>query len=295
MSVLLVVSVLYGSTARDANRLIRAVACAAERLTETLADVSVRLALGDCGSPGLDIGAVSGLGSRPGLEVTYKSFGSNLGHSAGCNELAFEAGLTESDPIVFLNPDALPEASAFVYLVSSLSDPNVGVVDARQIPLEHPKEFDPVSLEQSWASGACLGVRAGVFRRVGGFDSDHFWSYCNDVDLSWRVRMAGLSAVHVPQAVVFHDKRMDPTGEMVATESQDYFSTLGRLFLADRYGRPEIGRRTRKWIEGYGSASHRQALRKYEERVAEGSAPAPLPGAASVATFVGGEYAHHRY
>lgn len=290
-----VCAVLYDAQPRVIGRLVDSVGVAAQHLRTSGAAASVGLLLGDCGSPLLGDDPLSGLAALP-MDVTYADLGGNLGHSGGCNALAAsQLEANDDDVFVFLNPDALPEERALTHLVRVLSRPEVGVVDARQLPFEHPKAFDESTYEQSWASGACLGIRAGVFREAAGFDAEHFWSYCNDVDLSWRVRLTGRLAMHVPEAVVFHDKRLDARGRMLATPTQDYFSTLGRLNLASRYGRPDLVGRTGRWVERHGSASHRRALAEFRMRAERGQVPKPLVGAASVAEFVGGEYAPHRF
>ena len=296
MERLTVVSVLYHASTEEVLRLVRSVEHAARVAVAEGSTTCVRLALGDCGSPELDMHAVSEAGVGEDFSLTYRAFGANLGHSAGCNAVAADLDdLPGEECLIFLNPDAVPEARSLNLLAEALSDDNAGLVDARQIPFEHPKLFDTRTGRQSWASGACLGIRSETFRSVGGFDAEFFWSYCNDVDLSWRVRLSGRAAIHVPEAVVFHDKRVDARGRVIATESQDYFSTLGRLFLADRYGRQDVGIRTSKWVAAHGSSAHRAALAAYEARKRAGRLPTALPGAEMVASFVGGEYARHRF
>jgi len=41
-----------------------------------------------------------------------------------------------------------------------------------------------------WATGACMFVRAGMFREVGGFDAD-FWAHMEEIDLCWRLKNRG--------------------------------------------------------------------------------------------------------
>ena len=53
-------------------------------------------------------------------------------------------------------------------------------------------------------SGACLLVPARRFREVGGFWEAMFL-YCEDTDLCWRLRLAGLRIVVCPDARVVHD------------------------------------------------------------------------------------------
>lgn len=54
-----------------------------------------------------------------------------------------------------------------------------------------------------WASGACFVVRAELFRKAGGFDSD-FFAHMEEIDLCWRLKSMGFRVVIVPESVVFH-------------------------------------------------------------------------------------------
>jgi len=52
-------------------------------------------------------------------------------------------------------------------------------------------------------SGAAALYRREMLRELGGFDTS-FFGYLEDVDLAWRARMNGWSAVYVPTAVAYH-------------------------------------------------------------------------------------------
>ncbi|MFW6309485.1 MAG: glycosyltransferase family 2 protein, partial [Prolixibacteraceae bacterium] len=54
-----------------------------------------------------------------------------------------------------------------------------------------------------WASGACMFVRAGVFRKAGYFDGD-FWAHMEEIDLCWRMKSLGYEIWYQPESVVFH-------------------------------------------------------------------------------------------
>lgn len=54
-----------------------------------------------------------------------------------------------------------------------------------------------------WASGACMFVKAGVFREVGGFDGN-FWAHMEEIDLCWRLKSRGYEIWYQPESVVFH-------------------------------------------------------------------------------------------
>lgn len=54
-----------------------------------------------------------------------------------------------------------------------------------------------------WASGACMAVRAEAFWRVGGLDAD-FFAHMEEIDLCWRMQLAGYGIWSVPESVVYH-------------------------------------------------------------------------------------------
>ena len=54
-----------------------------------------------------------------------------------------------------------------------------------------------------WASGACMVVKAKLFRDAGGFDRD-FWAHMEEIDLCWRLKSQGYKISYQPESVVFH-------------------------------------------------------------------------------------------
>jgi GT2 family glycosyltransferase len=54
-----------------------------------------------------------------------------------------------------------------------------------------------------WASGACMCIRASVFRQTGGF-YDFYYMHQEDIDLCWRIRNMGYEIYSCPQSVVYH-------------------------------------------------------------------------------------------
>jgi len=54
-----------------------------------------------------------------------------------------------------------------------------------------------------WATGACMFVRASLFRQVGGFDAD-FWAHMEEIDLCWRLKNQGYRIVFTPESTVYH-------------------------------------------------------------------------------------------
>ena len=54
-----------------------------------------------------------------------------------------------------------------------------------------------------WASGAALCCRLEVFKRLGGFASE-FFAHMEEIDLCWRMQLAGYSVMVEPASRVYH-------------------------------------------------------------------------------------------
>ena len=54
-----------------------------------------------------------------------------------------------------------------------------------------------------WVSGAAFCCRADVFRALGGFDAD-FFAHMEEIDLCWRMQLAGYRVRVVPGSTVYH-------------------------------------------------------------------------------------------
>lgn len=54
-----------------------------------------------------------------------------------------------------------------------------------------------------WSTGACMIVQAKVFKQLGGFD-EHFFAHMEEIDLCWRMQLAGYKLKIVPQSTVYH-------------------------------------------------------------------------------------------
>ncbi len=160
-------------------------------------------------------------------QLRYHFFDGNVGTSRGHNELVHL--VDTPDYIVFSNPDVVPEPRAIWRMVAAFSDPSVGFVEAKQLPIEHPKDYssatgftslghdrvrDDARATSSWSWAASTPRR--------------FFMYCDDVDYSWRVREAGKQVVFQPAAVVFHDKYLSNDGRWMPTSAEVRLLGRGR-------------------------------------------------------------------
>jgi GT2 family glycosyltransferase len=157
----------------------------------------------------------------------------NLGFGRA-NNLGVQQG--RGKYVLLLNPDAELGRSTLRTLVRhAVMTERLGFCawEPRQQPYEHPKVYDPVTLETEWISGACCLISREAFERVGGFDSRIFL-YGEDVDLSWRLRARGYTLQTVPQASVVHHSYEQPGAIKPA---QFYNSVQSNGYLRHKYGR----------------------------------------------------------
>jgi GT2 family glycosyltransferase len=257
----------------------------------------VHIAIGDCSNaPSLDGRALESLNQmaqNDGVDhISFEFFDANLGSAAGNNRLLNDS---KEEFILFLNPDTFASPQIMLELALPLRDKRVGIVEARQLPLEHPKYFDPISGDTSWASMAASLVRREVIDATGAFDADAFFLYCDDVDLSWRARLAGFRVVHQPSARVFHDKRLSTDGQIVATDAEIYYAAEAALMLAWKYSRPRL---VTQWLRNFSNSpvlSHRKVAETFRARMESETLPTPIDPEGRVAEFVDGNYARHRF
>lgn len=289
--------VLYHTDLSNVERSLHAMAGAVDYQDdrpEGPLELTVRL--GDCSAVqtlGADVlgGWKSYFGGR--LVIEYEYFAGNLGHGGAQNRLA-ENGSGEY--ILFSNPDVVPLPSAISLLQEFLrDDPRIGIVDAKQLPLEHPKYFEPTTGLASWCSGAFSMVRRSDFQRVGGFDHETFFMYCDDVDLSWRLRLDGLAAAHQPAAVVYHSKKLDHSGSIETTASERYYSAEAALLLAWKWGARDVLEGLIAYMTDSDNADQRAALARFRELKAAGALPVVVEDGAVVADFIGGGYGRSRW
>lgn len=83
-------------------------------------------------------------------------------------------------------------------------------------------------------TGACMAVRTGVFRALGGFDAANFPLEGNDADFCYRARAEGLSVIYDPYATLYHleskTRGFSVSGEDRAT------SLAAQVLLRQRWG-----------------------------------------------------------
>ena len=169
-----------------------------------------------------DAGGTPGVHGHPAVDRVLDS-PANVGFSHAANA---GAGVAGGDAIVLLNPDSVPAAGCLEALRRPPAgwDAWMGVVTLADQARINTAGGESHFLGFSWAgclgeavaslphspyptgflSGACLAVRRDAWQAVGGLPG-HFFLYCEDVDLSHRLRLAGRSFGVLPDARLAHD------------------------------------------------------------------------------------------
>ncbi|MBQ5950881.1 MAG: hypothetical protein IJL66_01880 [Lachnospiraceae bacterium] len=226
------------------------------------------------------------------LELTYRFFGFNSGSAKGQTLLGLGCGC---DFILIMNPDVILSPRTLIELLRPFEDPSIGMTEARQVPVEHHKQYDFQTLETSWATGACSMIPTMLFELVGGYDYETFFLYCDDVDLSWRVRLAGKKILYCPAAQVFHAKRLSGEAGWQAGRAERYYSAEAAILMACKWSEPTRARRLMHIFENSMDEDQRRAAAAVRRRMEEGRMPAPLDPEHRVATFRGDYYADNRF
>jgi GT2 family glycosyltransferase len=166
-------------------------------------------------------------GSLP--EVVVHEPGRNVGFAVG-NNLALRAALDRGvDYCFLLNPDATFETAALRESVRvARATPNLGSVQSLLVLGDAPElvntsgnhihflgfgyvgdyrrrrdDIAPEARDIAFSSGACVLVPSEVLRTVGLLD-ETLWLYHEDLDLGWRIRLAGFRNVIAPASVCRH-------------------------------------------------------------------------------------------
>ncbi len=87
-----------------------------------------------------------------------------------------------------------------------------GFIDCHGYPFCRGRIFDTVETDEGqyddvidivWATGAALMVRSDLYLSAGGLDPE-FFAHMEEIDLCWRLHLAGKAIKVVPQSVAYH-------------------------------------------------------------------------------------------
>lgn len=155
----------------------------------------------------------------------------NRGFGSGHN---FNFTKTNSPFILVTNVDLEFEKSSIQKIVSLAAQDGQEYAswEFRQKPFEHPKYYNPITLETSWSSHACVLLQREAIEKVGGYEEKIFM-YGEDVELSYRLRAHGYKLRYCPGCVCWHYSYQYAN----QIKSLQFFgSTLANSYIRIRYG-----------------------------------------------------------
>jgi GT2 family glycosyltransferase/glycosyltransferase involved in cell wall biosynthesis len=168
--------------------------------------------------------AVEHLRAVDGIRLLIRS--TNMGFLRSCNDAV---RMAKGRFVMLLNNDTEVMPGAIDSLVELLSKrPDVGLAGARLLypdgrqqeaggilwrdgsawnygQGDDPRKPEYCYLREcDYVSGAAIMLPRDVWEKLGGFDEQFVPAYCEDSDLAFRVRQAGLKVMYQPEAMVIH-------------------------------------------------------------------------------------------
>jgi len=166
-------------------------------------------------------------------EVNLLLFDKNYGFAEGYNRALKEV---EAEYYVLLNSDIEVTENWLQPLIGLLeSNPEIGVVmpkllsyyqrnlfeyagaaggyiDKYGYPFCKGRMFETLEEDKGqydgiheifWATGACLAIKAEIFKQAGGFDA-YFFAHQEEIDLCWRLHHIGYKIYCTTESVIYH-------------------------------------------------------------------------------------------
>jgi GT2 family glycosyltransferase len=194
-------------------------------------------------------------------EVTVLEAGANLGYAGG-NNLGLRHALAQgAEWVVLVNNDATVDAGAVdAFAAAAERHPSAGILAGKVLFADPPDRIwwagQRVGLLSGYsgrprgygrvdgpeydgegptgrAVGALMAISRAAVEAVGMLDEDLF-AYVEDVDLSLRVREAGLGVILVPTARAWHAVSSSTGGERRSTHTL-YYGVRNTIVVCERH------------------------------------------------------------
>ncbi len=225
--------------------------CLASLQAQTIFSQIEVLVADNCSQDGSDETAARLMIGWP--NARFIQHGANLGFCEGNNQAALSA---RGEYLFFLNNDTWLEPDCLEKLLAGARSQRVGAAtplvlnyDDDSVQLVFGVTFDifglPAFAPRSAAfceifmpPGCSYLVEADLFRQVGGFDKEIFL-YADELDLSWRIWIAGRTCAGIPTARLHHRwaANVNPKGdekivEFRTSDSKRFYANRNNLMVA---------------------------------------------------------------
>lgn len=208
--------------------------------------------------------------SLQGVDIKLVINDKNLGFAGGNNVGIKYALEQEADYVLVLNNDTIVDKNLLIHLLKPFKNKRVGVVVPKIYFAEgyefHKNRYrqkdlgkviwyaggnidwenafgvnrgvDEVDMGQfnksvavNFATGACMMIRADLFKKVGYFD-EKYYMYFEDVDLSQKIIEAGFRILYNPNAKIWHKVAQSSA---IGSNLNDYYISRNRLYFGLKY------------------------------------------------------------
>lgn len=234
-------------------------------------------------------------------EIHLIELSQNRGFTGACNA-GYAATAAHHDPLILLNNDTITAPTWLAELLDALQrHPRAGSVVGKILlhePQAQPARFHTAGDYYTIAGlpgnrgvwqpdqgqydteervfsgcGAAVAYRRAVLEEIGFLDNALFFS-CEDVDLGWRINLAGWQVWYIPTAVVYH--KLKASGGTGTTSS--YYDGRNRLYLIAKNYPPRLLRQN--WRHIFAAQRHltHQALRHWRGPAARATLRGQLAG-----------------
>ncbi len=184
----------------------------------------------------------------------------NVGFVSGCNQ---GANISKGKYLLFLNNDVVVTPNWLSMMVNTIeASPKNGAVGCKLVwpngllqeagcivwndgsTLGYGRGDNPYLPQYSYlrevdyCSGACLLVRADIFKTLGGFDERYIPAYYEDADLCLAIKDEGYNVIYQPNVMVFHNEFTSSSIEKARNlmkSNKIKFEEKWRILLEDKY------------------------------------------------------------
>lgn len=171
----------------------------------------------------------------------------NLGFGRACN---WGVEKSKCEYLIFLNPDTRVETGWIEALLEGLENhSNVGLTTSQLSLMDNPEVINACGCDihisgitlcrathqpkhlytqnekVAAVSGAAFAIRRDLFLLLGGFDENMFL-YFEDIDLSWRARLAGWDTMFIPKSNVLHSYQFRVVPNKIFWEEKNRYLML---------------------------------------------------------------------
>jgi GT2 family glycosyltransferase len=187
----------------------------------------------------------------------------NIGFARAMNRLlkaAFDA--YGADAVITANPDGVFHCMTINRLTELAAACPEALIEAIQFPAELSKDYDPVTLDTPWASWCCVLLPRVIYETVGPLD-EHFFMYVEDVDYSWRARLAGFGVKLCVGGLYAHHnaaRRYEEPSELFMR-----YNLESARYLGWKWGNLNVSRYCERMLVAKGFYASRQELPGFGE------------------------------